>query len=367
MHEHDDDRIFQRACTGLAARGNKVYFVVTHEGNAVTDGVEVIGIKRRSGIKRRILSSLEAWRKAKKLKADIIHFHDPDLIPWMLLSAFTGKKIVYDVHENYASRIYREGSALRKTAAGIYRRLENFTANRFAGIVVVTESMRALFRGIKKPVLVVDNLIYLERLKNINISSIEKSLPPVIYTSGTNSPARNCMQAVESLPIILKKVPEVVMRFAGRYYPSGYKEALQAKAGKLGVAGRVIFDDMVPWAENFKRTASAFIGCVFYEDNINNKVTLPNRIYEYMYCGAAVLGEDFPEVRRVINDTGCGIVVNSSDPSAIAAAAVKMLQDPEAAAEMGRRGREAVLTSYNFDSVLPELQNFYKQILSSNG
>lgn len=364
MHEHDDDRIFQRACIGLASRGSRVSYIVTHDKNEVRHGVDIIALKKRSGLKRRIFTSIEASRKARRLGADIIHFHDPDLIPWMVMLSFSGKKVIYDVHENYASRIYRKGSSLRRAASKVYRRLENFAAGRFSGIIVVTETMKNLFKGIKKPVLVVDNLVYLERLNDIDVSSVQKAMPPVIYTSGTNSPARNCMQTVEAFPLIIKKVPDVVMRFAGRYHPPGFKQALQKRADELGVADKIIFEDMIPWEENFKRTASAFIGCVFYEDNINNRVTLPNRIYEYMYCGAAVLGEDFLEVRRVVSETGCGVTVNSSDPAQIADAAIKMLQNPESTAKMGKRGREAVLSHYNFDNILPAIEKFYKHILN---
>src|SRR5690606_25675521 len=308
MHDYNDDRIFERACKGLVSSGNEVSLIAEYPGTICIEGIEIIGLRKRSGLKRRILSSFEAYRKACKLKADVYHFHDPDLIPWMFVLAVSGNIVAYDVHENYESRLHRNliPKFLRNILSSSYRIVENFFSRRFSGITVVSESMLKLFHPYKKPAAIIGNVVYKDRLKDVNLGS-EKESRITIYTSGTNSPSRNCVNTIKALPSILKEYPDVVVKFAGSYYPDGYKEKLMEEARYLRVIDNVVFEGMMPWEENFKRTSRAHIGCVFYEDNLNNRVTLPNRLFEYMFCGVAVLGEDFPEVRKILDETEAGI------------------------------------------------------------
>ena len=85
MHEFDDDRIFQRACLGLKNEGIEVGLITQHKKEIpfYFNGVKIHPLKTRQGIKRRIFSSFQAYKIAIKIKADIYHFHDPDLLPFM--------------------------------------------------------------------------------------------------------------------------------------------------------------------------------------------------------------------------------------------------------------------------------------------
>ena len=47
MHDWDDDRIFQRACVGLAREGHNVILIATYKGSDIIDGVKIIGIHQR--------------------------------------------------------------------------------------------------------------------------------------------------------------------------------------------------------------------------------------------------------------------------------------------------------------------------------
>jgi glycosyltransferase involved in cell wall biosynthesis len=365
MHDYNDDRIFERAAKGLYSLGNNILLIAPYTGDDEIEGIKIVGLKKRNGLSRRINTSCEAYKKAKKVRAHIFHFHDPDLIPWMVLLSFSGRKVVYDVHENYESRMYKLPFPVfvNKIFAGIYRKLERLISNRFAGVTVVTESMKDLFKGLKKPICVTGNVVYLERLKSVIIDPRYKNRF-LIYTSGTNSASRNCINTIEALPSILKEIPNVVMKFVGRYHPESFKKQMLERARELGVLNSITIEGMIPWEENFARTAEAAIGCVFYEDNPNNRVTLPNRLFEYMFCGVAVLGEDFPEVRNILEETSAGICVISSDPEAIAEKAIFLFKNPELMVEMGANGRKAVLEKYNFEIALIDLMGFYKEILN---
>ena len=121
---------------------------------------------------------------------------------------------------------------------------------------------------------------------------------------------------------------------------------------------------MLPWIENFQRISKAHIGCVFYEDNLNNRFTLPNRLYEYMYCGLAVLGENFPEVKGKLKISKSGVTVNSSDPISIAEGAIHLLQNGNELKQFGKNAKLAVENLFNFENALLELNNFYYESIT---
>jgi glycosyltransferase involved in cell wall biosynthesis len=90
--------------------------------------------------------------------------------------------------------------------------------------------------------------------------------------------------------------------------------------------------------------------------------SVPIKLFEYMRAGLPVVASDFGCMRDVLRETGCGLLVPPEDPAALASAVQALLDDPERAREMGRRGRAAVLAKYNWDSEARELLALYERL-----
>ncbi|MEO6488676.1 MAG: glycosyltransferase [Ferruginibacter sp.] len=360
MHDWNDDRIFERAAVGLASLGHHVTYVAPAEKDMESEGVYIKAIAKRSRFKRHLYGPGDAFRQMKKIDADVYHFYNPNMMWLMRGWAKKGNAVFIDIHENYEVRVdaLPFPSWLRNIAVGQYRKLENWFCRSYNGITVVTETMAKKLSSSGTPVLVVDNVPYLKRLEKVELSAIKDSRPTII-TSGSHSPARNCMKTIEALPLIVKEIPGVKMKFVGRFQPPSYEQELIARAKELGVSANLETEGMLPWLDNFKRISSAHIGCVFYHDNLNNRVTLPNRLYEYMYVGLAVLGEDFPEVRKVLQKNNCGAVVNSQDPSDIAEKAIALFKNPGQLKDFTENARKAIMGHINFENALLRLEEFY--------
>ena len=363
MHPWADDRVFERACTGFAREGHDVTYIVTHKGSPKINGVKFKGIKPRTGISRRLISSFEATIMALKTDADVYHFHDPDLLPFILILKLFGKKVIYDIHENYIVRFQQWGMPWLtiKVLTFLFRALENNVIRFLDGIIVTTQTMGDMFQRYARQTLVVRNVVDVDRLKGVNLDEPKYPYPDLLI-SGTNSPARNCREAVMALKFLKDKAPEAKLRFVGNYDPEGYAEDLKTLAKEIGVEENLILEGMVPWGKNFERVARSRIGCVFYEHNDNNQVTTPNRLYEYMFCGIPILAEDFPELRKVVEEIDCGVLVNSSSPESIAEGAMKLLNDPERAKQMGQNGRKAVLEKYNFQHEMDAMIDMFSKL-----
>lgn len=366
MHAWYDDRIYERACRTLARMGHRVTLIAAKDSEEELHGVRVQPLPERSGWRRRVFGSRDAARLAAETGADIIQFHDPDLLPWMRALALRGHRVVYDIHENFRARFSMWGlpGPVAELCGAVFRGYERACTDEFAGIVAVSQGLLDLFSGHFKAGLVVQNVPDTERFPDLAPPE-ERTGPPLIYTSGTHSDERNCLQTVQAMPAVLERHPHARFVFAGRYSPEGYEETLRAEARRLGTEANLDLEGALPWEENFKRTMKAHVGLTFYADNPNNRIGIPNRLFEYMLCGSAVLGHDFPELRRIVDGTRCGSTVDSRDPQAIAAALVALLDDPDELADAGRRGRRSVLERYNFRSQCEEMVGLYEGILGA--
>lgn len=364
MHDWDDDRIYQRACLGLARNGHEVH-LVSERPKKIPLNNQIIfhWIEPRTGAKRRWFSSKEAIEKAIKIKADVYHFHDPDLLPHVLKlkRKIPNSNVIYDIHENYAGRFKNWG--LPSFLGFFFRIYEKSRMSKMDGFTVVSSSMKSLFNSVNKPSIIIRNSTDIHRLSNLEFNNNEKPDHQIIYTSGTNSHARNCLQTVKSLKYINLHNINFKMLFVGRY-EEGIKEEMYEQA-KIDTKEYLLeIEGMLPWEDNFVRTTKAFCGCVFYEDNPNNRVGIPNRLFEYMYCELPVVATNFPELRKIVEDTKCGILVDSEDPESIAKAFTFLLKNPIKAKKMGQRGKKAIETQYGYHVDLKNMIEFYKSLMN---
>lgn len=88
----------------------------------------------------------------------------------------------------------------------------------------------------------------------------------------------------------------------------------------------------------------------------------PIKLYEAMACGVPVAVSDSPGQYELVRSTGCGVVFSADRPDQLAAAVAKIADDEVAAAEMGRRGRQAVLNSHSWEHRLCELNGLLTSV-----
>lgn len=69
----------------------------------------------------------------------------------------------------------------------------------------------------------------------------------------------------------------------------------------------------------------------------NNYYCSPNKLYEYMQTGCAILGPDFEDIAHFIISNGLGVVTDFSDPNKIATSVRSLIENKEALGEMKRK------------------------------
>src|SRR5437763_16254403 len=90
-HPALDTRIFHKECRSLAGAGYDVFLLGAHPLNERREGVIRRGLgKSRGRAHRMTTKQLALCREALRLKADIYHIHDPELLGIALLLRASG-------------------------------------------------------------------------------------------------------------------------------------------------------------------------------------------------------------------------------------------------------------------------------------
>jgi len=76
--------------------------------------------------------------------------------------------------------------------------------------------------------------------------------------------------------------------------------------------------------------------------------TVPNKLFDYMAAGIAVVTSDARPAARIVRETGAGFVYHHADASGLARAFATLV-DPDLRLACGRRGQSAVRDTYHWE------------------
>lgn len=173
--------------------------------------------------------------------------------------------------------------------------------------------------------------------------------PCVLYL-GTLSKVRRLDFLVRVLAKVKERIPSAKLYFVGSGDDPTDEQMLLDEARRLGLSADVVLvgkmaqDDAFRWVEDADVCVSPF----FPTPILNS--TSPTKLVEYMALGKAVVANDHPDQRLVLEESGGGICV-AWDEVAFALAIVRLLESPQLAAEMGERGRRYVANQRTYSRI----------------
>jgi glycosyltransferase involved in cell wall biosynthesis len=113
-------------------------------------------------------------------------------------------------------------------------------------------------------------------------------------------------------------------------------------------------------------TAAADVGVIPSRKTAQSNSTIPNKLFDYMAAGLAVLTSDTAPCSRIVRETGAGEVFRAGDAADLAAA-VRRLADPAVRRIAGEAGRRAVLEQYNWERDAAVLLDVVERVAAARG
>ncbi len=361
VHPASDPRIFHKQAKTLINAGYDVSLIAQHEENIIVDGIKITALpKTKNRLQRMLRLPLRALLLSLKNKADVYHFHDPELIPVGVVLKILGKKIIYDVHEDYAKQILSKEYLPRITKNSIaifFNILDHIFSSFFDGIVTATDDILKNFSSHKKAISL-RNFPLISNYLNIDRNSnSKKNVFDLIY-SGVIVARRGINQIVKALELIDSK-KQLKLTLCGKFNPPEYAEEVESleRFEKVEYLG---------WVDPYaipKLLRRSEIGIVNFLPEPNHIRSMPNKLFEYMEASLPVIASNFPLWKKIVEGNKCGVCVDPLKPKDIAKAIDYLIEQPKLRKEMGENGRNAVLEKYNWEKESEKLINLYGELL----
>ena len=356
-HPRYDTRIFHKMCVSLAEAGYHVSLVVADgNGDELNKGVSICDVGPKSGnrIQRMTSTVRQVLKKAKLLDADIYHLHDPELITIGLILKKSGKKVIFDAHEDLPKQILGKkylSPVLRYFLAFFFIFFEKFTCNHFSAVIAATPQITAKFKKINKNTITINNYPHVEELISTR-PWIERS--NAIVFLGSIDEARGIRQLVSSLVYLDNVTLNLGGSFSEKESLDEIKSSQSAdKINFLGNLNRVQVKDLF---------ANSKIGMVTFLPAPNHMNAQPNKMFEYMSAGLPVIASNFDSWKKIIEGNKCGICVDPVDPMSISNAIQYLFDNPDEASRMGLNGKLAVQTQFNWRVEEEKLEGLYREL-----
>jgi phosphatidylinositol alpha-1,6-mannosyltransferase len=310
-----------------------------------------------------------AWNLAQLFRwargSDLVHFFvEPYALvaslafPWPHLITVHGTYGVIPLRGNpITARLFARTMGRARAVVCVSR----YTRSRVADALPL-DNLEVINNGLEMPAAAGDGMVSSPHPGGEGTLSPSPAAGPVLLGVGALKPRKGYHVAVEALPIVRERYPDVHYYLVGDDRDGGYVRQLREAVTRLGLERNVTITGRVEDAEldALYRRSDAFVlppvnsgaafegfGLTYLEANAYGKPVIGS--YD---CGA----ED------AIRDGVNGYLAPQRDSAAVAERILRLLDDPRAAARMGERGRELALAR-DWSHVAGEYLALYERAL----
>jgi glycosyltransferase involved in cell wall biosynthesis len=313
-------------------------------------------------------------RVAERHHIDAFHVHD---LPMAGTTLTVGKRmglhVILDFHENYPASV----RLMFEISPSLWRRLMYSDTHRWElyekrcameadrVIVVVEEGRdRLVARGIPwDKIMVVSNTVDVDYFSSLSVPAnlgYEPKDDFVISYVGGFAKDRGLDLAIEAMPEVIEAIPNARLLLVG---DGGNRPELEALAKNLGLADKVAFTG---WQSFHKIPAYVGLSDVCLVPHLSNpqrETTIPHKLFQYMGLGKPVVVSSCRPLKRIVEETGSGLIFEAGNSKALAETIVS-LKEQERRWQLGSRGKEAVLKKYNWRKEADKLLGLYEGLSS---
>ncbi len=356
-HSVDDSRVTYRIAKTLAGHGFNVTWIGPgrDDGRARIKAVRFIYYKAARGKVTRVLNVGRLWCSSLRIGPTDVYFAvEPDSA-WVAARLARKKKAksVFDIHEIYHKDALTNwiGSIGSRIAGLIVKKIIQRIIRMMDLVVAVSDEVLKPYTNNNSMKIVINNCAersFGECIRRTGLVDFPRKLT---IMHGKSTVIRGTIPIIKAAALVQKRlgIPVRVIIFRELTKDSLTDEKLR-KVLSDDQQQCIDLRDPVPYLEMSQILADCDLGVLMYPRSFGVS-GLPNRLFEYMSIGLPMIGPDYGrEVRKIVEQERCGILVDCERPDAVAAAIIRLAEHPEEMKEMGERGRRAFLERYNWET-----------------
>lgn len=298
----------------------------------------------------------------REQSVDVIHVHDLPLVGTGLrLKDSFNLKIIADLHENWPAFI--KISKHTRTLAGrllspvfLWLSYEKKVLKHTDAIVVVADEAkeRLISRGVAaQKISVVSNTLNIGKVSLAENSPDHKET--ILFYAGGINHHRGLQQVI----VALHRAENPNLRF-WIFGEGSYKEELVKLVSKLSLKETVIFKGYQPFEKMMAMLQESDFAIIPHIKNEHTDSTLPHKLFQYMYAQKPVIASNCQPVKRILEETGAGIIYDSDHPVQL----VDILRKLETfnKTDMASKGKHWIEKTYNWQIDAKKLVDIYESL-----
>jgi len=312
----DEPRMYERMGLSLVANGYEV-FIAGFPGSD-TKPVEGVHFLAHSAFSRlsfaRITVRFEILRKVFSIRPDFLMICTHELIDIAIIyRVFSGKRIIYDVQENYFKNIlYTKAwpKLIRPFLAIAVRLKEVVTAPLFSKFLLAEKCYQAELAFTKGKNVIIENKCHLPQNFQRKPSN---DLINLIFT-GTIAESTGVFLAIELAKKLHEADHRIHLSIAGYCSQSKILRQVKDAMASCSFISLIGGDSLVPHVLIMEVIASAHFGIVYYPSAKHTEDRIPSKLYEYLACRLPILIQNHEPWVKLCEPYSACVVIDDHQP-----------------------------------------------------
>lgn len=310
------------------------------------------------------------WRAAiqkilDQTEIDVIHLHDLPLVKVCYdLANKYHLNMVLDLHENWPALLNISGHTktfLGRILCSIrqWERYEVKYINLMEKIIVVVDEAkeRLVNLGVKREkVSVISNYLKIETLKPFSENKKRNEKIEFVYIGGATF-HRGLQYVIQATSFLKEYSDKFTIKIIG---DGSYIPALKTLSEELSLTN-IIFTGWLSDVESFEELSHGDVAIIPHIKSEHTDNTIPHKLFFYMYYGFPVISSDCDPIRRIVNESGAGMIFKSGDSHELSTLMKRFILDPEQILAY-KGSRKEVEEKYNWGIEEKTLIELYSQI-----
>ena len=357
VHRRLDTRVLLKECSSVANDPDYScnLFLADGGGDEVFQKVNISAVpKPKTKIHRIFISQAQMLRKLLKTNSSIYHFHDPELIFTGLFLKLLGKKVIFDIHEDFPGQLQSKVYLNRPTLlilSKIYALFESLTIRFFDHNITVNETIQnRLFKATKKVEVVYNYPIISEFIK---VQHDWKTKERAVCYIGGVTRIRG-----------LKSLVQATSHGNFKLYLGGSfdENAFEQEVKELPEWKNVEYLGQVSRKEMFEVFEKSSLGIIPFLPEPNHINATPNKFFEYLSAGLPIVISNFTMWQKFMDTYQVGDTFQPGDPKDLALAISKLLDNRDELSLMSEKSKDLVLEKRNWDKEYFKIKKLYQRI-----
>jgi glycosyltransferase involved in cell wall biosynthesis len=299
------------------------------------------------------LLSLTALRRALAGRYDAIHSHEEGGLIGIVLSALVGVPHLYDMHSSLPQQLTNFAFSRSTLVRRVFLAIERLMIRRSQAVIVICPSLEDTVRAIDPGARVVlienapgsseDHATPDEAARIRSRFGLRPATPLALYT-GTFEAYQGLDLLFASMAIVKAERPDARLLLAGGK-PEQVRHA-QKQAADAGIADVTIFAGEQPAGD----IPAYLLAADVLVSPRSRGTNTPLKIYQYLRSGRPIVATRLLTHTQVLSDETA--ILTGASAGEYAAGILSAMNDPAAAAAIGRQARQLADTKYSYQAYL---------------